>query len=61
MCLASTPKIPKPPAPPPPAPAPPTPVAQELTQNPRMKAAQRLAGRLGTGQLRIPLTTLNIP
>ena len=59
MCLA--PSLPKPDAPPPPAPDPVQKTADKVHDDPPVQAAKDLAARLGTNQLVIPMTGINVP
>jgi hypothetical protein len=59
VCLPSTPKVPPPPPPPPAAPEK---TAQSLGAPPGQEEAQRLAARLGTSALALPLqSSISIP
>ena len=59
MCIS--PHLPSPPPPPPPPPDPVNPTETKVHDDPTQAAAQALASRLGTSQLIIPLTGINVP
>lgn len=59
MCLS--PHVPAPPPPPPPPPDPVQKTADKVHQDPAQQMASDLAARLGTSQLVIPLSGVNLP